>query len=74
MENNELFETRVMKELINMNSNFNKRDTCIAWATFPYNEDNLKCIGRIIRKLNWSRDEYTLSYDEDFIFVKKDLL
>ncbi|MBI5679322.1 MAG: hypothetical protein HZC47_00260 [Methanobacterium sp.] len=74
MGNNELFETQAIIKLINIYSDFDKKGTCIAWVTFPYNEDNLKIIGGIIKKLNWSRDEYTLSYDENLIFVKKDLM
>jgi hypothetical protein len=68
------FEQLVIEKLVNLDSDFAKKDTCIAWTSFPYNERNLKIIKGSLRKLNWKNNEYILTYDENLIFVKKDLL
>ncbi len=67
------FELSVIEKLRNMDSDFAGRSTCIAWTTFPYNRRNLEIVEGALGKLNWRRDEYILTYDENLIFVKKDL-
>lgn len=74
MQNKNLFETSVIEKLVNLNSDFAGKGSCVAWTTFLYNKENLKIVESSIRKLNWRKNEYSLSYDENLIFVKKDLL
>ena len=71
---NKNFEEIVMEKLMNMDSDFDGRSTCIAWTTFPYNRNNLKMVENALGKLNWKSNEYILTYDENLIFVKKDLI
>lgn len=71
---NKNFEEIVMEKLMNMDSDFAGRSTCIAWTTFPYNRNNLKMVENALGKLNWKTNEYILTYDENLIFVKKDLI
>ncbi|MGB9977713.1 hypothetical protein [Methanobacterium sp.] len=71
---NKNFEQVVIEKLMNMGSDFAGRKTCVAWTTFPYNKNNLKVVEKALGKLNWKNDEYILTYDENLIFVKKDLI
>ena len=63
----------VIKKLIELDFDFEKKTTCVAWVTFPYSEENLKTVETALRKLNWTAEEYILNHDEDFIFVEKDI-
>lgn len=74
MQNKNLFETSVIEKLVNLNSDIVGKGSCVAWTTFPYNKKNLKIVESSIRKLKWRKEEYSISYDENLIFVKKDLL
>ena len=60
----------VIKKLKKLDSNFKGKTTCVAWATFPYNKENLKIVETALGKLNWAAEEYILDHDENFIFVK----
>ena len=71
---NKNFEEIVIEKLVNMDSDSAGRSTCIAWTTFPYNRNNLKMVENALGKLNWKTNEYILTYDENLIFVKKDLI
>lgn len=73
MENEKSFEVRVIEKLMNLDSDFAGKGTCVAWTTFPYNKKNLEIIEGSLRKLNWRKDEYILTHDENLIFVEKDL-
>jgi len=74
MENNNLVELEVIEKLVNLNSDLTGKGSCIAWTSFPYNENNLKVVENALKKLNLRKDEYILTRDENLIFVKKDLL
>jgi len=71
LEKRSLAEFKVIEKLINLNKG---KGSYLAWTTFPYNEINLKVVENSIKKLNWQKDEYILTYDENLIFVEKDLL
>ena len=62
----------VTEKLNKLDFNFKGKATCLAWATFPYNKENLEIVEKAISKLNWRTEEYILNYDENLIFVKKD--
>ncbi len=70
---NKGFKRLVMEKLKKLDSNFAGDGSCIAWTTFQYNRENLKVVETVLDKLNWRNDEYGLTYDENLIFVKKDL-
>lgn len=74
MENEILVEYKVIEKLINLNTDFAGKGSCVAWTTFPYNKVNLKVVENAIKKLKWNQTEYNLNYDENLIFVEKDLL
>ncbi|MDI6724602.1 MAG: hypothetical protein QMD61_08140 [Methanobacterium sp.] len=74
MENEILVEYKVIEKLINLNTDLAGKGSCVAWTTFPYNSVNLKVVENAIKKLKWDQAEYNLNYDENFIFVEKDLL
>lgn len=74
MENENLFETSVINKLVSLNSDLAGKGSCVAWTTFPYNKENLKIVESSIRKLNWDKDEYSINYDENLIFVEKDMI
>ena len=63
----------VVEKLKEMDFEFERKPTCVAWTTFPYNEENLETVEIALKKLNWRTEEYILNYDENLIFVKKDL-
>ncbi|WP_141705139.1 MULTISPECIES: hypothetical protein [Methanobacterium] len=63
----------VVEKLKELDFDFERKATCVAWTTFPYNEENLKTVEKALKKLNWRVEEYILNYDENLIFVKKDL-
>ena len=73
MKNEKSFEALVIEKLRNLDSNFAGKDTCVAWTTFPYNKEKLEIIEGSLRKLNWRKDEYILTHDENLIFIEKDL-
>ncbi|MEN4019004.1 MAG: hypothetical protein PQ975_10195 [Methanobacterium sp.] len=74
MENNSLVEFEVIEKLVNLNTDLAGKGSCLAWTTFPYNKKNLEIVENSLRKLNWNKNEYRLNYDENLIFVEKDLL
>jgi hypothetical protein len=63
----------VVEKLKELDFDFERKSTCVAWTTFPYNEENLETVESALKKLNWRTEEYILNYDENLIFVKKDL-
>ena len=64
----------VVEKLKELDFNFNGKVTCVAWTTFPYNKENLETVEKALKKLNWRTEEYILNFDENLIFVKKDLV
>ncbi len=74
MENNSLVEFEVVEKLMNLNTDLAGKGSCTAWTIFPYNKTNLKIIKDSLKKLNWDENEYSLKYDENIIFVEKDML
>ena len=63
----------VIEKLNKLDFDFKGKATCVAWITFPYNKENLKTVEKALLKLNWRTEEYILNYDENLIFVKKEL-
>lgn len=75
MEYGKTIESDGIKEkLRKLEKESGARNTCVAWIKFPYSKNNLKVIEESLRELNWNREEYRLSYDENFIIVDKELL
>jgi hypothetical protein len=70
---NKNFEQSVIKKLTRLDSDFVGKGTCVAWTTFPYNRKNLEVVEIALEKLNWRKEEYILTHDENLIFVEKDL-
>ncbi len=63
----------VKEKLKKLEKEFGGRDTCITWITVPYSESNLKIVEESLKELNWNTEEYRLSYDENIIFIDKEL-
>ena len=74
MENEHVFENIIIEKLVNLNSDLTGKGSCVAWTTFPFSLENLDLVERSIKKLNWDEREYSINYDENLIFVEKDLL
>ena len=74
MKDDFLVEVEVMEKLMNLNTDLAGKGSCLAWTTFPYNEINLKIVEDSLKKINWDKNEYILTHDENLIFVEKDLL
>jgi hypothetical protein len=74
MENNSLIESEVIKKLINLNNDLAGKGSCVAWTTFSYNKNNLKVVKNSLRRIKWKEEDYSLNYDENLIFVEKDLI
>jgi|GEM_PF-3819289 len=74
MADNNLTEFEVIEKLVNLNSDFAGKGSCVAWTTFSYTKTNLRVVETSLRKLNWNKDKYILTHDENLIFVEKDLL
>lgn len=49
-----------------------KKNQNIVWKSFPYNKNNLKIIKNVISTIP-NKDEYRITYDENVIFVEKDI-
>lgn len=64
----------IKEKLRRLEKESGKKNTCVAWITFPYSESNLKIVEESLRELNWNREEYRLSHDENLIFIDKDLI
>ncbi len=45
----------------------------IVWKRFPYSENNLKIVESAINIISYRKNEYRISYDENEIFVEKDV-
>ena len=50
-----------------------ENDQNIVWKSFPYNENNLEIIKTAINIISYKKNEYRLTYDENVIFVEKDI-
>lgn len=74
VENNKLNESEVIEKLVNLNNYRVGKGSCVAWVTFPYNKINLKVVEDSIEKLNWQKEDYILTCDENLIFVEKDII
>lgn len=55
-------ELRIMKKMLGNGQN-------LAWARFPYTKNNLEIVIESLKHLEWSKDQYNISYDENNIFV-----
>jgi len=74
MDDKEILEKSILQKLFDLNSDFAVKGSCIAWTTFPFSNENLDIVERSIKKLNWNKDEYDVNYDENLIFVEKDII
>ncbi len=50
-----------------------EKDQNIVWKRFPYSENNLNVIKSAINIISYRKNEYRISYDENEIFVEKDI-
>ena len=50
-----------------------KRNQSIVWKSFPYTENNMEIIRNAIKLISYRKNEYSLTYDENVIFVEKDI-
>lgn len=65
--------SKVVEKLENLDLKLKKSETSLVWFSLPYSEENIKIMREAIKKVKWNKNEYTLSYDENCIFVEKDL-
>jgi hypothetical protein len=63
----------VAQKLKKMDENLGKGSRNLVWTSFPYTEDNLKTVKKSLQKLQWPKNQYRLFFDEENIFVEKDL-
>lgn len=70
MKLEELVLEDVKKELKNLKF---KKNQNMVWKSFPYNEKNLETIKVAINSISKRDNEYRLTYDENVIFVEKDI-
>lgn len=73
MENKGLNEPDVIKKLLKLDNDAQNKVSCVAWTTFPYNDNNLEIVKNSLKKIKRNRECYSLYYDENLIFVEKDL-
>jgi len=64
----------IKEKLKKLETEFGEQNTCIAWIKFPYSKTNLEIVKESLKELNWNREEYRLSYDENLIFIDKEML
>jgi hypothetical protein len=69
----ELVELKMEDVKMDLKSLKLKKNQNIVWKSFPYNEKNLKTIKNVIRLISYRKNEYRLTYDENLIFVEKDI-
>lgn len=62
----------VITELINMKKKVENGEN-LAWVSFPYTKNNLELVIKTLQHLEWPKDQYHISYDENLIFVDIDL-
>ncbi|MCZ3367159.1 MULTISPECIES: hypothetical protein [Methanobacterium] len=71
---NKIESINIKKQLKKLERESGDKNTCIAWVKFPYSKSNLKLIKESLKELNWNRKDYRLTYDENIIFIDKELL
>lgn len=75
MESDKTIESINIKEqLKKLEREPKDKNTCITWIKFPYSKSNLKIIKESLKELNWNREDYRLTYDENIIFIDKELI
>ncbi|WP_424356011.1 hypothetical protein [Methanobacterium sp. MBAC-LM] len=72
--NNKIESINIKEQLKKLERESGDKNTCIAWVKFPYSKSNLKLIKESLKELNWNRKDYRLTYDENIIFIDKELL
>ncbi len=50
-----------------------KKTKSIVWVSFPYSTKNMEIIEDALIKVFQSKKEYRLTYDENIVFVEKDV-
>ena len=71
---NKIESINIKEQLKKLERESGDKNTCIAWVKFPYSKINLKLIKESLKELNWNRKDYRLTYDENIIFIDKELL
>ncbi len=75
MELDKSVESNTIKEqLKKLQREAGDKDTCIAWVKFPYSKNNLEIIKKSLKELNWNGNDYRLTYDENIIFIDKEVI
>ena len=69
----ELIELKLENVTIELKSLKLKKNQNIVWKSFPYNENNLETVKNAINLISYRENEYRLTYDENLIFVEKDI-
>jgi len=73
-ENKNITIEDALDKLKNMEKNLKSaEDNSLVWITFPYSPSNLKIIKRSLKVLGWDESEYNLNFDENLIFLEKDV-
>ena len=70
MKQTELKLEDVTSELKGLKLENNKN---IVWKSFPYNQNNLETVKNAIKLISYRKNEYRLTFDENMIFVEKDI-
>ncbi|MGC9517786.1 MAG: hypothetical protein ACP5C3_08825 [Methanomicrobiales archaeon] len=75
MVNNSNMEmSYVIDKLKNLDNHLDiHKNSSIAWVTFPYSPENLDNVKKSLIILNWSKNDYNLNFDENLIFIEKDI-
>lgn len=68
-----LIELKLENVTIELKSLKLKKNQNIVWKSFPYNENNLETVKDAINLISYRENEYRLTYDENLIFVEKDI-
>lgn len=64
----------VISQLKEMDIIIRETGKWLVWVNFPYSQQNLEIIKDSLKRLNWKKNEYRLNYDENEIFIEKDIL
>jgi len=73
-ENKNINFDEALEKLRNMEKNLKTaEDNSMVWITFPYNPANLEIIKKSLKVLGWDESDYNLSFDENLIFLEKDV-
>ncbi|MDI6645140.1 MAG: hypothetical protein QME14_08800 [Methanobacteriaceae archaeon] len=73
-ENKNINLDDALEKLKNMEKNLKTaEDNSLVWLTFPYSPHNLEIIKKSLKLMGWDESDYNLNYDENLIFLEKDV-